>query len=114
MSLGVSGQKILVIGQLADSKNSPLGNWRLASDDNSASSVVEALQARTGNEVNYTQGVMLYSGQEFFVMDININEDDISGMDEAVTLAQHSDVVIMVLGEHGMQTGEGSPGSTLS
>ncbi len=107
LPLKKSGQKIAVIGQLADSKNSPLGNWRLASDDNSASSVVEALQARAGNEINYSQGVMLYSGQEFFVMDININEEDASGMDEAVSLAESSDVVIMVLGEHGMQTGEG-------
>jgi len=56
----------------------------------------------------------LVRSQEFYVMDININENDISGTEEAVTLAQHSDVVIMVLSEHGMQTGEGSPGSTLS
>ena len=107
LPLPMSGKKIAVIGQLADSKNSPLGNWRLASDDNSASSVLEALQSREGNEINYTEGVSLYSGQEFFVFHITINEDDPAGIEEAVALAKSSDIVVMVLGEHGMQTGEG-------
>lgn len=37
-------QKIAVIGALADDKNSPLGSWRIGSDDNSAVSVLEGLK----------------------------------------------------------------------
>jgi beta-glucosidase len=34
LPLKKSGQNILVIGALANDKTSPLGNWRLAADEN--------------------------------------------------------------------------------
>jgi beta-glucosidase len=39
-----SGQKITIIGALANDKTSPLGSWRIAADDNSAVSVLEGME----------------------------------------------------------------------
>ncbi len=113
LPLPKTGKKIAVIGQLGNSKNSPLGNWRLAAEEQSATSVVEALSQIEGNEINYAQGPTLFSGQEFFVFELAINETDTTGMAEAIKVASESDVVIMVLGEHGLQTGEGRSRATL-
>jgi beta-glucosidase len=101
------GKKIALIGQLANNKNSPLGNWRLSSDDNSAISVEEGLKSMGSNEIKHEQGVMLFEGQEHFVHELKINETDTSGIHAAVQLAKNSDIVVIVLGEHGYQSGEG-------
>lgn len=99
-------QNIAVIGALAEDKNSPLGGWRLGSDDNTAISVLEGLKAYT-DQVTYAKGADLISGPATFINEVKINETDRSGFDEAIALAKQSEVVIMVLGEHGFQSGEG-------
>ncbi|MBL7793880.1 MAG: beta-glucosidase BglX [Saprospiraceae bacterium] len=99
-------QKIAVIGALAADKNSPLGSWRLGSDDNTAVSVLDGLQKYSKN-VKYAKGADLVIGQATFVTETKINETDTSGFAEALKLAKESEVVIMVLGEHGFQSGEG-------
>lgn len=99
-------QRIAVIGALAEDNNSPLGSWRLASDDSTAVSVLEALQARSNN-ITYAKGADLVTGSTSFLQYVPINETDKSGFAEAVSLARRSEVVIMVLGEHGFQSGEG-------
>lgn len=113
LPLAKSKQKIAVIGDLADDKNSPLGNWRLAADDNSAVSVLEGLQAYDGNNIQYEQGVKLFEDREHFVFELKINNEDNKGIKEAVALAKKSDVVILVLGEHGYQSGEGRSRASL-
>ena len=45
LPLKKKGQRIALIGPLAADKNSPLGNWRIGADDNTAISVLEGLQA---------------------------------------------------------------------
>jgi len=100
-------KKIALIGELAAEKNSPLGNWRITADDNTAVSVKEALEARTSENITFEHGVKIFEGQQHFVHELGVNTDDPAGIDAAVTLAKNSDVVIMVLGEHGLQTGEG-------
>jgi len=99
-------QKIAVIGALAADKNSPLGSWRLGSDDNTAVSVLDGLQKYSKN-VKYAKGADLVIGQATFVTETKINETDTGGFAEALKLAKESEVVIMVLGEHGFQSGEG-------
>jgi beta-glucosidase len=99
-------QKIAVIGALANDKSSPLGSWRLAADDNSAVSVLEGLRKYTNN-ASYAKGADVVIGQTSFISEVKINETDKSGFKAAVELAKKSDVVIMVLGEHGYQSGEG-------
>ncbi|WP_410548922.1 beta-glucosidase BglX [Allomuricauda sp. F6463D] len=99
-------QKIAVIGELADDKNSPLGSWRLGSDNNTAVSVLEGLKKYSDN-MTYAKGPKVFNSDADFLNEVQINETDTAGMDEAVELAKQSDVVLMVLGEHGFQSGEG-------
>lgn len=99
-------KSIAVIGALANDKNSPLGSWRIGSDDNSAISVLEGLE-KYSNEITYAKGADLVIGETSFRQEVEINETDRSGFEEAATLAANSEVVVMVLGEHGFQSGEG-------
>jgi len=106
LPLSKEQQKIAVIGALANDKNSPLGSWRISSDDNTAVSVLEGLLSYT-DQVTYIKGAELVTAETTFRHEAPINEIDKSGFGEAVTLAGKSDVVVMVLGEHGFQSGEG-------
>ena len=106
LPLKKSGQKIAVIGQFANDKNSPLGSWRIAADDNTAVSLMEGLAAYPDNSVQYAEGAAVSVGETSFVFETKINEDDKSGFAEAINLARGADVVIMNLGEVGWQSGE--------
>jgi beta-glucosidase len=107
LPLKKSNQKIAIIGDLAQDKTSPLGSWRIAADDGTAESLVEAMQAyEANNTINYTAGPQLIIGETKFVKELNVNTTDRSGFDEAVKTAKNADVVIMNLGEHGLQSGE--------
>ncbi|MDO6597790.1 beta-glucosidase BglX [Oceanihabitans sp. 2_MG-2023] len=107
LPLKKEGQKIALIGALASDKNSPLGSWRTSSDDHTAVSVLEGLQKYTGNSLTYQKGVDVSIGETNFVNEVTINYSDKSEFPSALNLAKKSDVVIMVLGEHGFQSGEG-------
>lgn len=100
------GQKVAVIGPLADEKNSPLGSWRLASDDNTAVSVKEGLIQHKDIEWSFYKGVDLITEPASFLFETKINNSNRDGMEEAVEAAKSADVVMMVLGEHGFQSGE--------
>ena len=100
-------QKVAIIGQLANDKNSPLGNWRSQVEYNSAVSVVEGMNKYKGNKTLYQKGVDLYYGKTNFHNRVNLNFDDKSEFGRAKLAAASSDVVIMVLGEEGHQSGEG-------
>ncbi|WP_423818308.1 beta-glucosidase BglX [Salinimicrobium sp. TIG7-5_MAKvit] len=107
LPLKKNGQKIALIGDLADDKNSPLGSWRIASDDNTAVSVLEGMQKYQGNKITFVQGAPLVVGTESFLTEVRFNTTDKSGFPAAVKAARNADVVVMVLGEHGFQSGEG-------
>ncbi|MEO9513854.1 MAG: beta-glucosidase BglX [Flavobacteriaceae bacterium] len=99
-------QKIAVIGELANDTNSPLGSWRLGSDNNTAVSFLDGLKVYSNN-VSYARGPKVFLGNPNFLNEVEVNETDTSGIDNAVALAKESDIVLMVLGEHGFQSGEG-------
>lgn len=101
------GQHIGLIGALAADKDSPLGNWRLAADDHSAVSVLEGLQRYQGNRISYAKGAEVVTSETRFSKKVYINDSDKSGFQQAIKLAQQVDVVILVLGENGYQSGEG-------
>jgi beta-glucosidase len=107
LPLKKQGQKIAVIGALANDKTSPLGSWRIGADDNTAVSVLEGLQQYKGNTLTYAKGADVVLGNPVFVSETKINMTDKSGFAEAVNAAKGADVVVIVLGEHGLQTGEG-------
>ncbi|MEL6561898.1 MAG: glycoside hydrolase family 3 C-terminal domain-containing protein, partial [Bacteroidota bacterium] len=106
LPLKKEGMKIAVIGALAEDKTSPLGSWRIASDDGTAVSVLEGLEAYDGNKVTFSKGPELAIGNPQFVQEVVINNNDRSGLKQAVRAARGKDAVIMVLGEHGFQSGE--------
>ena len=100
-------QTIALIGPLADENNSPLGSWRLGSDDHTGVSLKTGLEAYSKNKINYAKGVELVSNDAQFTKELHINTTDATGIQEAVEIAKNADVVIMALGEHGFMTGEG-------
>jgi beta-glucosidase len=107
LPLKKSGQKIALIGALANDKNSPLGSWRIASDDNTAVSVLEGMQQYKGNQLTFEKGADLTVGKTAFVDELVFNTTDKSGFEAAKKVAANADIVVMVLGEHGFQSGEG-------
>ncbi|MBF0695464.1 MAG: beta-glucosidase BglX [Flavobacterium sp.] len=107
LPLKKSGQRIAVIGALADDKSSMLGSWRGASKDGSAVSVLEGLSEYEDNQLSYEKGALLAIGTPVFMTEAKINTTDKSGFAAAVNSARNADVVIMVLGELGFQSGEG-------
>lgn len=106
LPLKKEGQKIALIGPLAADKNSPLGSWRIASDDNTAVSVLEGMQKYPGNSLTHKKGVDLVVGRTAFINEVVINTTNRDGIEEAVNTAKTADIVVMVLGEHGFQSGE--------
>ncbi len=96
---------ILVIGDLADDKNSPLGSWRLASDNNTAVSVLEGIAEYT-KDYQFVQGPKVFDDEASFLQHVEINTIDATGMEAAVNAAKNAEVVVMVVGEHGFMSGE--------
>lgn len=107
LPLPKKGKKIALIGALASDKTSALGSWRIASDDNTAVSVLEGMQKYKDNQLVYEKGTDLTIGKTTFVDELVFNTTDTSGFEAAKNAAKNADVVVMVLGEHGFQSGEG-------
>jgi beta-glucosidase len=107
LPLKKQGQTIALIGPLAADKNSPLGNWRIAAENNSAISVLEGMLKYEGNTICHEQGVKLVNSIPAFHQEVDINLTDKCGMKAAKRVAKKADVVVMVLGEYGFQSGEG-------
>ncbi|MFB9110898.1 beta-glucosidase BglX [Flavobacterium gyeonganense] len=107
LPLKKSGQKIALIGALANDKNSPLGSWRIAAEDNTAVSVLEGMQQYKDNQLIFEKGADLIVGKATFLDEVVFNTTDKTGFEAAKTAAKNADVVVMVLGEHGFQSGEG-------
>ena len=113
LPLKKEGQKIALIGALATDKTSPLGSWRIAAEDHTAVSVLEGLNQYSGNTITYSKGADLTYGKTEFVTELNINTTDKSEFKKAKEVARNADVVVMVLGEHGFQSGEGRSRTSL-
>lgn len=107
LPLKKEGQKIALIGALAADKDSPLGSWRIASENNTAVSVLEGMQQYKGNSLVYKKGTDVIIGEATFLNEVKINTTDKSEFAEAIDAAKSANVVVMVLGEHGFQSGEG-------
>ena len=107
LPLEKDGEKIALIGPLVDDKNSPLGNWRSQAVYNSATSVLEGMNKYKGNRTIFEKGVELYYGKTNFHNRVKLNYNDRSEFGKAKLAAATSDVVVMVMGEEGNQSGEG-------
>ena len=114
LPLKKKGQKITLIGHLANDNNSPLGNWRGAAESNTAVTVLQGLEQYGDNSINYKKGVDLYYGETNFHNRVKLNHTDKTGFKEAKIAAKSADIVVMVLGEEGFQSGEGRSRTELS
>nr|WP_213521838.1 beta-glucosidase BglX [Nonlabens sp.] len=106
LPLDKNGKNVVLIGALASDKNSALGNWRAAAKEHTGISILEGMQQYDADIV-YSKGPELILGKAEFTKEIRINNTDITGISEAVKAAKDADIVVMVLGEHGLQSGEG-------
>jgi len=104
LPLDKNQKDILIIGDLANDKNSPLGSWRTSSDDNTAVSFIEGFQKYSSN-YTFVQGPKIFDDNADFLNHVII-KDDPKGIEEAVSAAKNANIVIMVVGEHGFMSGE--------
>lgn len=107
LPLKKSGANIALIGQLAADKDSPLGSWRALVETNSAVSVLEGLNSIGQNKIQYERGPLVFEGTQNFAFEVKVNKEDRTGFQEAIQAAKQAEVVVMVLGENGFQSGEG-------
>lgn len=107
LPLKKAGVKIALIGALANDKNSPLGSWRIAADDNTAISVLEGMQQYKNNSLVYEKGTDVAVNKQSFLNEVKLNTTDFSGFEAAKKAAKEAEVVVIVLGEIGFQSGEG-------
>ena len=107
LPLKKNGQKIVLIGELAGEKDSPLGNWRAQAIANSAVSVVEGVKAKAeSSQVHYEKGPRYVTSETGFLTPLEINTTDPKGIREAVSAAGSADVAVLVLGENCFQSAE--------
>lgn len=109
LPISKNSNKIAVIGHLAADKDTPLGNWRARADWDSAVSLLEGIQNAVGAnvEVTYNEGYTMSADNGNFAAGLVYPEDDGSGFESAINNASNADVVIMVVGEKALQSGEG-------
>ncbi len=110
--------RIALIGPLADSKLNMLGTWAVSGEHQKSVTVLEGLQNVAGDAaiITYAKGANI-SDDPDLVRKANVFTPQISVdstrspqqlRDEAVKLAQNSDIIVAVLGESADFTGEAS------
>ena len=87
------GQKIALIGPLADNKSELIGNWNGAGNANDCVSLREGFSPAQGSLVVYAKGC-------------DLEVTDRSGFAAALKAAQNADVVVIAVGEGAMMSGE--------
>ena len=114
--------RIGVVGVLADSRRDLLGPWIFDHDTTETVTILEGLRTALGTaEVAYEAGVGIperIHPSPFDVMDESIertpaDHDDDAALQRAVSLAENSDVTVVVVGQRQNQIGEKASVSTL-
>ncbi|MDP4184834.1 MAG: glycoside hydrolase family 3 N-terminal domain-containing protein [Bacteroidota bacterium] len=103
LPLSSSVKQIALIGPMINDKINILGSWAHHGKIENVETISEGLRSEFGNScvLNYAKGCDLEGNDE-------------SGFDEAVAVAQKSDVVIVCLGEKREWSGENASRSTLA
>ena len=88
-------EKIAVIGPFADDTRTPLGSWKAAGEEKNVVTILEGIRNAVSKDtkVFYTKGC-------------EVEDNDKSGFEEAVSIAAGSDAVVLVLGESAGMSGE--------
>lgn len=95
------GQKIALIGPLAENKNDLIGAWSGSGSGADCVSLLEGLQNASMKPVAVAKGC-------------DIDKDDTSGFKAAVDAAQQADIVVLAIGERADMSGEASSRAYIS
>jgi beta-glucosidase len=99
--------RVAVIGPLGDDKDSPFGNWRAQALPDSAVSLLEGVRA-VNREAAFAKGCELFFGNDSVRISERIDSvADRAGFAEAKRIAAEADVVLLAIGEHAYESGEG-------
>jgi beta-glucosidase len=94
---------------LAAEKNGVLGNWRVSAKDQSAQSLAEAVAGQWTYVASSPHSV----GQEAFHAELTLNQTDTRANDAAIKALRKHDVLVLAVGEHGNESGEGRSRTSL-
>lgn len=86
---------IAVIGPLADNKEDPMGTWSALAEAKHTVTFLEGIK----NTVSEKTKILFSNG-------CNINDDSTEMFHEAITIAKKADIIIAVMGESKMMSGE--------
>jgi beta-glucosidase len=96
-------KSIAIIGPLADSREDMLGSWSGAGQKEKCVTLLEGIRNKLPKETKL-----------YYVKGCNVNDKDKSHINEAVSSAMQSDVVILALGESRDMSGEASSRTNIS
>lgn len=88
-------KSVAVIGPLANT-GEIYGNWPCGAKAEETVPVFEGIKSIVGDRAKYAKGC-----------DVEFDANDFSGIEEAVELAKNSEAVVLCLGEHQFDSGEG-------
>ncbi len=109
--------KIALVGPLADSRRNMCGTWSVSADFDKAVTVIEGIKNTVGDKAtiryakgaNLTDDTTLAKHVNVFGLEADIDKKSPEALlNEAVSIARQSDVVIAVVGEAADMTGEAS------
>ena len=104
-----AGLRVGLTGPMAAEKNGVLGNWRVSAKDQSAQSLAEAV----ADQWTYVASSPHSVGQEAFHAELTLNQTDTRANDAAVKALRKHDVLVLAVGEHGNESGEGRSRTSL-
>ena len=101
LPLKASGQKIAVIGPLADAASDMNGTWSFFGEPQHAVTILKGIQDRVGAE-----NVLHHKG-------VNLYDDSLQHISKAVEVATQADIVLLVVGESAVMNGEAASRSNI-
>ena len=104
-----SSLRVGLTGPFAADKNGVLGNWRVSAKDQSAQSLAEATEASWLFAPSAPHSI----GPEAFATELTLNSTDFSGNDRALKALRSQEVLVLAIGEHGYESGEGRSRASL-
>ncbi|TSD67423.1 beta-glucosidase BglX [Inquilinus sp. KBS0705] len=123
LPLKKSGGSIALVGPLADNKRDMLGTWVIGGEWEKSVSILEGIKHVVGENVkiNYAKGSNITEDQEFMKR-LNFGPGMVSldkrtsqeMIDEAMSAAKKSDIIVAVVGESQSMSGESSSRSDIS
>ena len=103
------GLRVGLTGPMAAEKNGVLGNWRVSAKDQSAQSLAEAVSGQWTYAASSPHSV----GDEAFHAELALNTSDTKANAAAIKALRKHDVLVLAVGEHGYESGEGRSRASL-